>query len=659
MLSEWDAEGRLEHEAARSLQRLLPRLREHSAARSPGGDWAAFEARLRQHFPRLFGLLLRLYGGHYDFFYHLERLLAMAARMALARPAELKALDAQREAEPLWFQSERNLGGVCYVDRFAGTLAGVREHLDYLGELGLTYLHLMPLFPAPEGNNDGGYAVSSYREVDPRLGSMPELAELASELRRRGISLVLDFVINHTSDEHQWAQRALAGDPDYQAYYWMFPDRIMPDAYERHVREIFPGEHPGSFTHRPEIGRWVWTTFHMFQWDLNYRNPTVFRRMAEEMLFLANQGVEVLRLDAVAFLWKDLGTPCEGLPEAHLVVQAWNALARIAAPALMFKSEAIVHPDEVVKYIGWGEAQLSYNPLLMALLWDSLATRDVRLLEHSLRKRFGVPANCAWVNYVRSHDDIGWTFADEDAAEIGINGFDHRQFLNAFYFGRFPGSFARGLPFQENPKTGDARVSGSGASLAGLEKALADEGPRHVELAIRRILLLHSVVLSIGGMPLIYLGDELGTLNHYAYQDNACEASDSRWVHRPRFDWGRTERRHDAGCIEGHIYGSLRHLIDVRRSCPAFAGSEMQVLSTGNPHAFAYVRGKAPWQVVVVTNFTEQEQSIGAEHVTDFGLGAIGIDLVRAEVCGLDKALVLEPYHVLWLMALPPGQARH
>jgi amylosucrase len=211
----------------------------------------------------------------------------------------------------------------------------------------------------------------------------------------------------------------------------MFPDRIMPDAYERDVREIFPDEHPGSFTHRPEIGRWVWTTFHAFQWDLNYRNPTVFRRMAEEMLFLANQGVEVLRLDAVAFLWKELGTPCEGLPEAHLVVQAWNALARIAAPALMFKSEAIVHPDEVVKYIGWGEAQLSYNPLLMALLWEALATRDVRLLEHSLRKRFGVPADCAWVNYVRSHDDVGWTFADEDAAEVGINGFDHRQFLNA------------------------------------------------------------------------------------------------------------------------------------------------------------------------------------------------------------------------------------
>ena len=344
---------------------------------------------------------------------------------------------------------------------------------------------------------------------------------------------MVDFVFNHTSDEHPWARRALAGDEDYREFYFMFPDRQMPDAYEKTLRDIFPDVRPGSFTYRPDIDRWVWTTFHSYQWDLNYSNPATFRQMLGEMLFLANAGVEILRLDAVAFIWKQLGTNSENLPQAHHIIRAYNALARIAAPALLFKSEAIVHPDEVARYISPDECQLSYNPLLMALLWESLATREVKLLRYSMSYRFKIPADCAWINYVRSHDDIGWTFDDGDARQVGINGFDHRRFLNAFYTGRFPGSFARGLPFQENPQTGDARVSGTCASLAGLEKALREASPQEVDLAIGRILLIHSVVLSMGGIPLIYLGDELGALNDYDYARDPHKAGDTRWVHRP------------------------------------------------------------------------------------------------------------------------------
>ena len=444
----------LERQAQLSLDRLLPRLRTQFAASSPA-DWQAFETRLAAHFPTIFELLVRIYGDQYDFFYHLERILATAAEMWLARSAELKALDAAREEDNRWFQSQQMLGGVCYVDLFAGNLAGIRAKLPYFRELGLTYLHLMPLFKAPMPENDGGYAVSSYREVNPALGTMAELSALAGELRQQGISLVVDFVFNHTSDEHDWAKRALAGEPEYQDYYFMFPDRTMPDAYEKTLREIFPEVRHGSFTYRPDADpghRWVWTTFNSYQWDLNYANPAVFRAMLEEMLSLANAGIEVLRFDAVAFIWKQMGTSCENLPEAHLLIQAFNALARIAAPALLFKSEAIVHPDEVAKYISPGECQLSYNPLLMALLWESLATREVKLLRHSMSERFKINPACAWVNYVRCHDDIGWTFDDGNAAQVGINGFGHRQFLNAFYTGRFPGSFARGLPFQENPR---------------------------------------------------------------------------------------------------------------------------------------------------------------------------------------------------------------
>ncbi|HEX9116571.1 MAG TPA: alpha-amylase family protein [Anaerolineae bacterium] len=650
----------LDRQAALTLQRLLPRLAERFAVQDRAA-WETFAARLEVHFRHLFKLLLHLYGGHYDFFYHLESILATAARLWLERPADLKALDTRREATPGWFQAEQMLGGVCYVDLFAGNLAGVRSHIPYFKELGLTYLHLMPLFACPEGENDGGYAVSSYREVNPALGSMADLQALAAELRQNGISLVVDFVFNHTSHEHEWALKARRGDPEYQSFYYMFPDRTMPDAYERNLRQIFPDVRPGSFTYflldrdrgdaGAEPGRWVWTTFHSYQWDLNYSNPAVFNHMLEEMLALANQGVEVLRLDAVAFIWKQLGTNCENLPEAHMLIQAFNALARVAAPALLFKSEAIVHPDEVARYISPAECQISYNPLLMALLWESLATREVRLLETSMQHRFAINPACAWVNYVRVHDDIGWTFDDGDAARQGINGYDHRRFLNAFYTGRFGGSFARGLPFQENPQTGDARISGTCASLAGLEKALREDSRQDIDLAIRRILLIHSVIISIGGIPLIYLGDEIGTLNDYSYRRDPAKAGDSRWVHRPLTDWAKMGCREDPATIEGKIYGGLRRMIALRKGCSAFAGAETSIINTGNGHVFGYVRRGAGGQVFVLANFSEQAQVVGANTLRTRGLSYEFNDLLADEMISGAADLVLTPYRCLWLIA--------
>ena len=636
-----------------SLDRLRPRL-ERLFARQIDQDqpsWEVFTRRLDEYFPSLFRLYYTLYAGNYDFFYHLEDLLCTLVRTWLSRPGELKKLDGRRESNPHWFQSESMLGGVCYVDLFAGDLKGVREKIPYFKELGLTYLHLMPLYLVPEGENDGGYAVKSYRQVKPSLGSMADLKSLASALRKEGISLVLDLVFNHTASEHAWAVKALDGDLDFQDYYHIFPDRSLPDLYDRHLRDIFPDEHPGAFSYYPEIDKWIWTTFHTYQWDLNYANPQVFNRMVEEMLLLANIGVEVLRLDAVAFTWKKLGTNCENLPEAHMLIQTFNAVARIAAPATLFKSEAIVHPDEVSRYISPDECQLSYNPLLMALLWNTLATRQVNMLRQALNERWDVPEGCAWVNYIRSHDDIGWTFSDEDASRLNINGYHHRQFLNAFYTGRFQGSFARGLPFQENPRTGDARISGTCASLAGLEKALMEASETEIELSIRRITLIHAVAMTVGGIPLIYLGDEIGMLNDYSYRDDPDKAADSRWVHRPVMDWERNALRHDPQSIEGRIFQGLRRLIEMRRSESAFGGNQLQVIDTQNEHVLGYVRTCANQRVLVYANFSEHEQVIPANQLRLYGLSYDFVDLHSGEPMQL-RDLVLEAYD---FVCLKPG----
>ena len=637
--------------AERSLRRILPRLQAQFAgyASEHPQEWQVFVQRLEQHFEALFAILLHLYGSHYDFFYHLEELLVHLARAWVERKDELKKLDNQREADSLWYQSNTMLGGVCYVDLFAGNLEGVRAKIPYFKELGLTYLHLMPLFRCPQGDNDGGYAISNYRELNPAIGTMAQLSQLADELRQNGISLVLDFVFNHTSNEHAWAMQARNGNDEFQAYYWMFPDRQMPDAYEVHLREIFPEEHPGAFTYFRDVDKWVWTTFHTNQWDLNYDNPQVFNRMVDELLFLANQGVEVLRLDAVAFIWKQLGTNCENLPEAHMLIRAFNAAARISAPSLVFKSEAIVHPDDVARYIDPNECQLSYNPLLMALLWNTLATRDTRLLEHSMENRFKIHPECAWVNYVRCHDDIGWTFSDQDAAELGIHGGDHRRFLNQFYTGEFPGSFARGLPFQQNPHTGDARISGTCASLAGLEKALLEETEREVELALRRILLIHSVILSIGGIPLIYLGDEIGTLNDYSYRSDPAKARDSRWVHRPYTDWKKYELRKDESTHEGRLYPRLKRLLVIRKETTAFLGSDTEIIRSGSKQVFGYIRQAGGERVLVLANCSEQPVKIDGNEIRLYGLGYEFLNLVNQEKYNAKEPLELDSFQFAWL----------
>ncbi|WP_207453595.1 alpha-amylase family glycosyl hydrolase [Herbiconiux sp. SYSU D00978] len=597
-----------------------------------------FLARVAAEGPRLERLFHEIYGDDARARSELEGVLADAAESWASRPAALKRRDAERLADPDWYQSNRMLGGVCYVDRYAGDLPGLARHIPYFRELGLSYLHLMPLFLAPEGNSDGGYAVSSYRQVDPALGTIQDLAAVAADLHDAGISLVVDFIFNHTSNEHEWAKRALAGEQEFEDYYWFFPDREMPERYERTVREIFPDDHPGSFVQLPD-GRWVWATFHSFQWDLNYRNPAVFRAMAREMLFLANQGVDILRMDAVAFIWKELGTACESLPQAHLLLQAFNAVCRIAAPSMLFKSEAIVHPDEVIQYISPGECQLSYNPLQMALLWSTLATRDVGLLQQALDRRHALPPGTAWVNYVRSHDDIGWTFADEDATELGIDGFDHRRFLNAFYVGRFPGSFADGVPFQENPRTGDARVAGTTASLLGLERG--DPG------AVPRILLAHSVVLSTGGIPLLYLGDEVGQTNDHAYAEEPGHGEDSRWVGRPRYPVDAYAQRNDESTDAGRIFAGLRHLIAVRQRTPELAGNTLVPFHTRNPHVLGYQRPGDSGTVVVLANFADEEQTVDAEVLS--GLPDVALDLASDASVALRDGLRLAPHGFVWL----------
>jgi amylosucrase len=585
----------------------------------------------------------------------LRRVIDLVLHSHLDRPERLRARDRERVLRPDWFQLPSCIGYAVYADRFAGDLKGVRSKVPYLVELGVTYLHLMPLLEPRPAPHDGGYAVVDYRAVRSDLGTMADLADLADTLHENGIALTLDLIINHVAREHEWARRARAGEERYRAYFRMFPDRTGPDAFEATLPEVFPVTAPGSFTWDAEAEAWVWTTFNSWQWDLDWSNPDVLCEFVEIILFLANRGVDCLRLDAIAFLWKRLGTDSQNQPEVHAITQALRAVARIAAPAVVFKAEAIVAPKQLVAYLGAGDhagkvSDLAYHNSFMVQIWSALAARDARLMVHALRRFPPKPTTSAWATYLRCHDDIGWAIDDADAAAIGWTGHDHRVFLSDFYAGEAPGSFARGAVFQHNPETGDRRISGTAASLAGVDAALAHGDAAELDLALARLACGHAMVFGFGGVPVIYMGDELALLNDRSFTSVPEHADDNRWLHRPAMPWNLAELRHDPTSVEGRAFAAVQHLGRVRgRLAALHAAVETELFETGNPAVVMAVRRHAAGTLLEVFNVSETEQLVPATALEGQLSGPWFDHVSTAMVSAFDDAVVVPPYAAWWL----------
>jgi len=617
----------------------------------PPHDQVVFATRLQRYWPDLLTGLTGAYPDHAPEM--ANRLVEIAAQNFQQRPADLRLLDLRRHADPQWYQHQQMLGYATYADLFAGDLKGVADRVDYLVELGVTYLHLMPLLKPRPAQNDGGYAIMDYRAVRSDLGSIDDLRELATVLRSHGISLTLDLVLNHVAAEHQWAKNARNGDPFYRQYFHMFADRELPDAYERTLPEVFPDFAPGNFSYDEESHSWVWTTFNTWQWDLNWHNPEVFYEFADLILWLANLGVECVRLDAIAFIFKRMGTNCQNQPEVHAITQALRTVARIAAPALIFKAEAIVGPADLAPYLGVGKhagkvSDLAYQNSLMVQIWSALAAKDTRLFCAAMNRFPAKPPTTVWGTYLRCHDDIGWAIDDGDAASVGLNGYEHRRFLADYYAGLYPMSDARGLIFQENLLTGDRRISGTAASLAGIEAALISGDDIHLDLAIRRYVLAHCLVLGFGGLPLIYMGDELGLRNYYDFVEELDHADDNRWVHRPPMPWDLADRRHIEGTVESRIWHRLRHVITVRSSLPSLDASvESEILDPVNPAVLVFLRRFSSQTMVGVYNMTTESQRLPRWVVP---LGNWAWDALTDETPLTDGPLTLDGYQVRWFV---------
>ncbi len=569
-----------------------------------------FEQRLERHYDELKWLYAELYHNDEQAFNYF---VSMLQKMYETRPEALKALDREREKEEKWYRGNDMLGMLMYTNCFGKTLKGVREHLDYLKETGVNYVHLMPLLESPAGRSDGGYAVADFRKVQPELGTMEELAELASDCHSKDMCVCLDFVMNHTSEDHEWARRARSGEKEFQDRYFFFDNWYVPNQYEDTVPQVFPQTAPGNFSWNDESQKVVMTTFYPYQWDLNYANPVVFNDMTENMLFLCNQGVDIIRLDAVPYIWKTLGTNCRNLPQVHTLVRLMRMAAEVVCPGTLLLGEVVMEPSKVVPYFGTvhkPECHMLYNVTTMATTWHTVASKDVRLMKHQLGQVFALPKKYTFLNYLRCHDDIGWGLDYDFLKQFGIDEVGHKKFLNDYFRGYIYGSESRGELYNDDPRLGDARMCGTTASLSGIEAAEFEKDQWKLDKGIRLDIMLHAFLLTQSGIPVLQSGDEIGQLNDYTYHENPLKWEDSRYLHRGDFHWEDAEKRNDMSTREGQIFSAITNMKKIRTNHKVFsADADAWIVETYNDHVLGIGRYYDGQQMIALFNFSDQEET--------------------------------------------------
>ena len=570
-----------------------------------------FSRRLKRHYDELKWLYCELYEGGIGMF---EELVAAMEKRSRERDQKFKRLDKRREDDPDWYKRNDMVGMMMYTDAFAGTLRGVKEKLDYVEECGVRCLHLMPLLDSPAVNNDGGYAVSDFTRVKDSLGTMADLKDLAEECHRRKISVCLDFVMNHTSEEHEWARRARAGEREYQDRYFFFDNFDIPAQYERTCPQVFPTTAPGNFTWLEDAKKYVMTTFYPYQWDLNYRNPVVFNTMVDYLLNLANHGVDVIRVDAVPYIWKELGTSCRNLPQVHTLVRMMRMICEVVCPAVLLLGEVVMEPAKVVPYFGTvekPECHMLYNVTTMATTWHTVATRDIRLLRRQMDVVCSLPREYTFLNYLRCHDDIGWGLDYASLREWGMEEVSHKKYLNDYFQGKTEGSVSRGELYNEDPVTGDARFCATTASMCGVESAGFEQDQEKMACAIRKDLMLHAYMFTQSGIPMLYSGDEIGQVNDYTYREDPDKAPDSRYIHRGKFCWDLTERIKDGSSVQGRIFAGLEELEKIRRTEAVFgADAEVYTKDYNDNSILWIVRRAGDEELHAVFNFSDEGRTI-------------------------------------------------
>ena len=557
-----------------------------------------YRKRFDRHFEELRWLYTELYGNDSMF----AELCDHMERFYRERGEELKKLDLRREEQSGWYKQNDMLGMMFYIDNFAGNMQGVKSRLDYIEKCNVNYIHLMPFLETPKGRSDGGYAVSDFRKVQEKLGSMEDLEALTAACHKKGINVCMDFVMNHTSEDHEWAKKARKGDGEYMSRYFFFDNAYLPSMYENTVPQVFPTTAPGNFTYLPDAGHFVMTTFYPYQWDLNYKNPRVFNEMMYNFLYLANRGIDIIRIDAVPYIWKELNTPCRNLPQVHTIVRMMRMISEIVCPGVLLLGEVVMEPEKVVPYFG--------TVTTMATTWHTVATRNVGLLKKQLDIINSLPKQYVFLNYLRCHDDIGWGL---DYASLRMEGIDeraHKKYLNDYFQGYAGDSNSRGELYNADPTTGDARFCGTTASMCGVEKAEFEGNEQAMEKAVRMDVMLHAYMFMQSGIPVLYSGDEIGQVNDYTYKKDPDKAPDSRYIHRGAMNWELADRASDETTVEGKLFQSLSGLELLRRREKVFVSyADTWTIETWDPSVLCIGRYYEGEKILGLFNFSEHDRT--------------------------------------------------
>ena len=568
-----------------------------------------YQERLEKHIDEIKWLYMELYDNEPM----LAELLDQLKNWYEKRDPKLKESDRERERRPDWYKGNDMLGMMLYIENFAGTIKGVKDRIDYLQESNINYIHLMPFLDTPEGRSDGGYAVSDFRKVREDLGTIEDLKELTEACHEKKINLCMDFVMNHTSEDHEWAVRARKGEGEYMSRYFFFDHFDIPAQYEKTVPQVFPTTAPGNFTWCPAVNHYVMTTFYPYQWDLNYKNPRVFNEMMYNFLFLANCGIDIMRIDAVPYIWKELGTNCRNLPKVHTIVRLMRMICEIVCPGVLLLGEVVMEPQKVVPYFGTvekPECHMLYNVTTMATTWHTVATRDTRLLKKQLDIVNDLPKDYVFLNYLRCHDDIGWGLDYDTLKTEGFEEVSHKKYLNDYFRGLTGYSDSRGRLYNDDPVSQDARLCATTASMCGLETGIRDKNEALIDKAVKLDLTLHAFMFMLSGIPVIYSGDEIGQLNDYTYEDDPKKADDSRYVHRGAFDWEKADLRHDPLSPQGRIYDALERMEKIRSREIVFMGdATVWTIDTEEPELLAIGRYYKKEKIIGFFNFSERSKT--------------------------------------------------
>lgn len=568
-----------------------------------------FENRLQKHIDELRWLYMELYDNG-DMF---SKLCDHLLHFYNDRNDALKSTDLRREENPEWYKKNDMLGMMFYIDNFAGNMKGVTENLDYLNKCNVNFVHLMPFLDTPKDRSDGGYAVSDFRKVREDLGSIDDLKALTAACHEKDMNVCMDFVMNHTSEDHEWAKKARQGEGEYMSRYFFFDNDEIPQEYEKTVPQVFPTTAPGNFTWLPELNHYVMTTFYPYQWDLNYKNPRVFNEMMYNFLYLVNCGIDIIRIDAVPYIWKELGTQCRNLKQVHTIVRMMRMIGEIVCPGVLLLGEVVMEPEKVAPYFGTiekPECHMLYNVTTMATTWHTVATRNVKLLKKQLDILSNMPKEYVFLNYLRCHDDIGWGLDYDTLRQDGMEEVPHKKYLSDYFLGYAGGSNSRGELYNSDPTTGDARFCGTTASMCGIEKAIQEQNENALENAVRFDLTLHAYMFMQSGIPMLYSGDEIAQLNDNEYHNIPEKAPDSRYIHRGKLPWDKVENIDDASTVEGKVFQGLNKLEEIRRTEKVFySNAGFYTIETWTPEVLCICRTYDNEKLIGIFNFSEFDKT--------------------------------------------------